>query len=119
MQGGSLARNTVVKTLVFPGSEGARTKREVGITPDGALAFFSVRDGIAVIDTLSQEVSHTIRETASGGLRFVIDPTGSSLYVAPALGSGGATGVAVYDIATATRVKLLPVKDLSVPVAMT
>ncbi len=107
-----------MKTLVFPGSEGARWLSDLKISRDGGLAFFAVRGGIAVIDVLTREVSHTLPESGASGLRVEVDPAGVSLYVAPAFGDRFATGIAVYDVATATRVKHIPVSDLSGPMAM-
>lgn len=113
------AARAVVKTIILPG-EWVR-ESVVKISPDGAQAFVIVSNGVAVINTASQEFSHVIN-TGSTPSHLAIDHRGTRLYVAQNFGPFVANpkpppqltqlnGVGIYDISTAAQVNHLPIAD--------
>lgn len=103
------AARSIVKTLTYPGS---RRDIDLKMTPDGGLAFVTIEDAISVINSRTHEVSHRIPHFFIGRIHLAVDITGSQLYVAPAIGSGGRTGVRAYDIASAAESRFIPMTDL-------
>jgi DNA-binding beta-propeller fold protein YncE len=98
---------------------GALTPASMKVSPDGGLVFLSIQDGIAVVDVLTQEVSHIINHASFSPEHLEINPTGTLLFVAPAYGPGFVEGVAVYDVASGQQVRHLALPKLANPMAMT
>ena len=110
---------SAIKTIVLPG-EWIR-ESVVKISPDGVQAFVGVSNGVAVINTGEQELSHLI-DTGSSPSYLEIDPRGTKLYVAPNFGPSVTNpkpppqvtrlnGIGVYDISTATQISHFPIDD--------
>lgn len=105
---------TLVKTFRFLGS---RPLPELAMSPDGSRVFVTTSEGVAVIDTLTQTMSHTIAEPEfrfqGGPAHIAINPGGTSLFMAPVSAPGAISGVGIYDLSTSTRVKHIPMSSLS------
>jgi DNA-binding beta-propeller fold protein YncE len=105
-----LTIRSMVKTFRFLGS---LPRPEIVMSPDGDRVFLTIREGVAVIDVLTQTVSHTIGEpnfaTLGGPAHIAINPRGTELYMSPLFPSG----VATYDLASSTRTRFLPLASLN------
>jgi len=109
-----MSTRTIVKTLRFPGS---LPRPEIVMCPDGGRVFLTTSAGIAVIDVLTQTLSHTITgseffQWPGASAHIAINPRGTMLFAAPVWAPVTRGGVGVYDTATSVQVQHIPIDSL-------